>query len=347
MANTKYANAVEAEASLRANGFRFTKSEGGVRKTADAPLDEELFYSAYSQIAAFLCNDLLFQNNLTAVSAKIWEHYRRLTPMTPNKFTRAMGLVAAQYGFRYHDNVRNDTSERGLPIAVRLIGGDGFLGQLLRSSLFWKDSMDARHGEHTHSLQWLTIANGLLGTVAEIPRLYSYTSDYRAPSQNDKPGKASLLLWQWLADCFPTDLNGYATEKFTNDETLESQSYRSPQVISDYLFGKNPKTDQPLPEHFVSNYLFHRYKNRGWLQTKEEFNIASRVKDTVITDWYTGSIQTHAKDTAADHRWGTVPTNPARLVRNPIAEIDKIRDGKPQPINSFFHGKPGKLWFGS
>lgn len=346
MANTVFANAAEAEVSLRANNFRFTQFANGERKTAPAPLDDALFYTAYSHIAAFLCNDLHFQTSLTEVSAKIWEHYRRLTPMTPNKFTRAMGLVAAQYGFQYHEGLRNDTSERGLPIAVRLIGGDRFLGQLLRASLFWKDSMDGRHGEHTHSLQWLAIANGLLGTVAEIPRLYSYTADYRAPSQSDKPGKPSLFLWQWLADCFPTDLNGYATEKFINDETLESQSYRAPQVISDYLFGRHPRTEQPIPGHFVSNYLFHRYRNREWLQTKEQFNAASGENETVITKWFTGSIQTDAKASAPAHRWGPAYKNDARLVRNAAAEIDKLKEKKPQAINSFFHGKSGKLWFG-
>ena len=40
------------------------------------------------------------------------------------------------------------------------IGGDPQLGYMLRNKLFWKDSMDLRHGEHSHSLQWLAIAQG-------------------------------------------------------------------------------------------------------------------------------------------------------------------------------------------
>lgn len=347
MANTKFADAAQARTSLEGNEFRFTRFADGARKTADAPLSDELFLTSYSHIAAFLCDDLRFQASLTAVSAKIWEYYRKFLPSVPNKFTRAMGLVAAQYGFRYHEGLRNNTSEQGFPIAVRLIGGDRFLGQLLRSGLFWKDSMDARHGEHTHSLQWLAIAHGLLGVVAEIPQLYGYTSDYRAPSQSDSSGKASLLLWQWLADCFPTDLNGYTTELFINGETLESQSFRSPQVISDYLLGKNPKTDQPLPGHFVSNYLYHRYKNRGWIATKEQYNIETGARDTVISDWYTGSVKSHAEESAPGHRWSTAPNNSARLVRNPLKELDKVREKKPEAIAGTFHEKPGKLWFGN
>jgi len=346
MANTKFADATAAATSLTDNKFRFTKFEAGVRKTADPPISEADFVLAYSQIAAFLCNDLLFQTNLEEVSAKIWENYRRLAPTIPNKFTRAMGLVAMQYGFRYHEGVRNDTSASGLPIAVRLVGGDRFLGQLLRSRLFWKDSMDGRHGEHTHTLQWLTVAHGLLGTVADIPLLYSYTSDYRASSKNDVDGKRSLFLWQWLADCFPTDLRANATEEFSNGETLESQSYRAPQVITDYLLGKSPTTQQPIAGHFVSNYLYHRYKNRDWLTTKDEYNAVSGKTETVIDKWYTGAVNSHAKETAPANRWAQSGTNTARLVRNPGAEVGRTKD-KGTAINSFFHGKPGKLWFGS
>jgi hypothetical protein len=31
---------------------------------------------------------------------------------------------------------------------------------MLHNKLFWKDSMDLRHGEHSRSLQWLAIAQG-------------------------------------------------------------------------------------------------------------------------------------------------------------------------------------------
>jgi len=195
MANTSFASGTLALASLKANGFkpRDTALRGDV---ADADL------LLASQIAVFLCNKSQFDQQLRIVSEQMWKFYRALDPNEKNKFSRALSLVAEPFGFITSTRLAPDAT-RGVAMQLKLVGGDPELGYMLSRGLFWKDSMHNRHGEFTHSLQWLAIANKF-GRGART--LYTRLGTYQAKTKDGK----TAYLWQWLADCFPSDMRAEA-----------------------------------------------------------------------------------------------------------------------------------------
>lgn len=213
---------------------------------------------------------------------------------------------------------------------------------MLRNKLFWKDSMDLHHGEHTHSLQWLAIAQGVQTTVP-IAELYAHTGAFRAPSDVDPGGDRSLLMWQWLADCFPSSMKSLATLKFKNGETLESQSYRSPQVITDYLLNRQ---GGPIDGHFISTYLFHRYKNRNWLTTKDIYDKDQQKHVEKLDKIYQGDPKVPTKGGSfADDGWVQSPSSPNRLLRDK-ASYQTLHSSSPNieyPVQ--LHQKAGTLCF--
>ena len=89
----------------------------------------------------------------------------------------------------------------------KLVGGDDQLGFFLRNKLFWKDSMNLRHGEHSHSLQWLAISAGAIGAPVAIPELYARSGEFMMKTNTGGPCRA----WAWLADSFPSARDGGAT----------------------------------------------------------------------------------------------------------------------------------------
>lgn len=339
-----------ARDSLKKNGFFFGKV--GLKKDnetrgwvhAKAPHDEDLLLDCYAHIAHFLCTPEPFQTALEAVSDQMWDYYRNMPALTRNKFTRAMGLVAVNRGFVFQENLAADTSKRliglGSPIGAKLIAGDNFIGHLLRNKLFWKDSMDVNHGEHSHSLQWLAIAqhfNGSadLGTLT-VADLYALTADVAAEAEN----KQIVRMWQWLADCFPTSLSSNA-ETLKDGKKIVSDSFRCPQHIMNYLLGKT--TNRPLEGHFVSNYLYHRYRNRGWLVSDEP---------PVITKHYTGpDPKSYKQEQWTSQGWQTAykpsgAVNPARLQRTPGTYSATRTDTKDYEQHRVrFHNKPGFMRF--
>jgi len=340
MANTVFASQVEALASLNKNKFAYTRwdKDKGYAKPATPPAKHDAYMVGFSHIAAFLCNKAEFERCLGLVSSDMWDVYRGLDPKTRNKFSRAMSQVALTKNFHFRPGFTANTT----PIGIKLIGGDPQLGYMLRNQLFWKDSMELRHGEHSHSLQWLAIAQWNQAGIP-APELYALTADYRASNQHDRAGRRSMTLWQWLADCFPTDKNNYATEIFTNGETLESESFRSPQLITDYLL---PLGGAPINDHFISHYLFHRYQNRTWLKAKTTTDWkGGGATSTVITAQYTGDPKAHRSDTAATRGWKKSLAVPgARLVRDPTTYGHDLHAGEAsQSISASFHGNPGEL----
>lgn len=332
----------EARNSLKANKWAYTKWDTAEKRAITAKFsDLDSYLDDYARIAAFLCNEEAFQNALANVSALIWSVYVDLDPLERNRFTRAMGAVATKCGFTFQNRMQLDTSGEAqggssdtAPIGVLLIGGDPQLGYMLRNKLFWKDGMDSRHGEHTHSLQWLAIALGA-GTTKAAADLYAKTADIRAPSQVDMPGHRSLTMWQWISDCFPPDMKKFATDKFTNGETLESASRRSPQVIMDSLLMGRPQNNRA---QFIAHYLFGRYRNRGWL----DFDI----KEKVVTNIQSKDIKSHRLEERAKHGWDTSPSSPnARMIRNAEAydEQGMHTGAAKKSFPCEFHGIKGTL----
>lgn len=318
MANSVYADQKAALSSLQENKFKFY-SQYKVRLPDLGSADQKTYLNDYAAIAAFLCDDASFTTNLNLVSVDLWNHYRALPHYVRNKFSRALGKAAVGANFNFSNNY-NNYDKHGAPMAVMLIAGDPQLGWMLREKLFWKDSMNLRHGEFSHAVQWLTIAKWA-GTTTPVADLYSYTGCFRANAIDPSKGgeKQQPSMWQWLADCFPSDMKKAANATvFTNKETLESQSFRSPQAISDYLLMGNRAG--PLPGNFLSNYLYWRYKNRNWL--KEEY---LKFND----EWKNGVVsidesdpRTHRQDTRSDRGWNhSTNTNKAvsdaRLARAP------------------------------
>lgn len=344
MGNTVFTDAAQARKSLTDNKFAYTKwVKGEGAKTADNPRTDA-FLDGYAQIAAFLCNPGLFEAALDQISSQLWDAYCLFNVDTRNRFTRALNKVAAAKGFLYQNQFTLDTTH-SKPIGIKLTGADPQLGHMLRNKLFWKDSMDLEHGEHSHSLQWLAIAQGIVTEQKNSPKiaeLYAETGNFRARPKHEKTER-SLLMWQWVADCFPTSLSSLATSTFVNGETLQSQSYRSPQVITDYLLNRR---GGPIPGHFVSNYLFHRYKNRKWLTTKEVWDEGEGAMRTELDDIYTGSASADRWNRSAANSWQPSPTVPkVRFIRDPSKYVGKHAGSPVQNSPVTFHGKPGALTF--
>lgn len=347
MANMVFPSFELARRSLEDNKFTYTtwvKGEGA--KTATHPRASD-YLDGYARVAAFLCDPASFEAALQRVSSQLWDAYRLFNPNTRNKFTRALNKVASAKGFSFQNRFGADTSHTS-PIGIKLIGGDPQLGFMLRNKLFWKDSMDLRHGEHTHSLQWLAIAEGNLGTVIPIADLYAETGSFRASSDADQDGKRSLLMWQWIADCFPTDMSNLAAtfkgKKGSVQETLESQSYRSPQVITDFLLRRS---GGPIADHFVSNYLFYRYKNRKWLTVKPVWNQDLNVHQDKLDKIYSGDPSVAREGSMGAKSWKKSQAVPeARLLRDPTSYVGKHgADGVPVAYDVNFHGNAGQLCY--
>jgi hypothetical protein len=335
---TIFKSYTEARQSLTDNKWAYVpwiKGQGPVKGTLGDLSD---YLDDFALIAAFLCNPGAFKDALVNVSELIWEEYVKLDPTLRNRFTRALGAVAVNNGFTFQERMPLDTSGTA-PIGVLLTGYDGQLGHMLRHKLFWKDGMDSRHGEHTHSLQWLAIALGA-GTTKRAADLYAKTADLRAPKKfEEEKGARSMTMWQWIADCFPKDMANAATTTFLNGETLESQSSRSPQVIMDTLLKGRP---QHHPAQFLAHYLFGRYRNRGWLETVE--GVEGEVKDIQVKDIQAKDVKTHRAGERAAHGWVTSPTSPARLIRDQnsyAAQGKHTKGGKRYPAK--FHGRQGFL----
>ncbi len=330
MANTSFASGTLALASLKANGFkpRDTALRGDVA-------DADLLLAA--QIAVFLCNKSQFDQQLRIVSEQMWKFYRALDPNEKNKFSRALSLVAEPFGFITSTRVAPDAT-RGVAMQLKLVGGDPELGYMLSRGMFWKDSMHNRHGEFTHSLQWLAIANKF-GRNART--LYTRLGTYQAKTKDGK----TAYLWQWLADCFPSDMRAEAGDTvLKNDETLESQTFRSPQVITDYLVRQ---MSGALKGHFISGYLHMRYNKRSWLAPDKVDKEGNKLTLRKLS----GDAIGNAEKKKADGQWknSTRPgaTGEARWVR------DAAHDGTPVVPRAAdtlvshdvtFHGEKGKLY---
>ncbi|QCP48946.1 hypothetical protein FAZ95_06970 [Trinickia violacea] len=279
-----------------------------------------------------------FKAGLAVVSKALWDNYRTITnqpslhphsadsPLVPapapgNLFTRCIGMLAQQYGFNFQHGLALDTDYNTAPNSVTLIANDLLLGTLVRTKLFWKDAISADHGEHSHSLQWLVAAQVLNGTTTTpVPDLYAKTVDYMVMSK----GETSTRLWQLLVDCFPT------TGGTRKETPLITDSFRCPQNVTRFLLGAG-NDFAPIADHFVSNYLYKRYKNRNWMEIKNQGTPNEKL------DLKNIFVNPQEK---SEEGW-TQGKNKARLTRTQVIPKD-IADRQVTEVN--YHATAGFLY---
>ncbi|WP_179401418.1 LirA/MavJ family T4SS effector [Burkholderia guangdongensis] len=348
MASTVFTDAAQARTSLDSSMFvhaEFDTVEKKFKRDGD-DLRKKGYIDGFAAIAHFLCDRQRFLASLERVSKRMWIQYRYCDRNEQNKFTKAMGVVARRYGFAFQNQMQintngaRDRARGNAPIGIVLVAGDPLLGTHVRKKLFWKDSMDSRHGEHSHSLQWLAIAeSGVVGN--QTADYYAQTVDFRCSNVG-----LSVSLWQWLVDCFPSDMKKFATEKLNKSgETLESDSFRSPQCLMDYLLMGDRRQ---LADHFISTYLYWRYRNRNWLAEQTRYSDEGDTY-TVVDDIQTRAIATHRLDRRSDEQqWmaGKVGGNVVRYRRNPGSGPSPGGNGKTRKEGHEvrFHNIPGHLY---
>ncbi|MEL6529177.1 MAG: LirA/MavJ family T4SS effector [Pseudomonadota bacterium] len=251
---TEYNDKATALKALETNNMRLYSKR---------PLDYALkdYLDGYATICEFLSDTARFETALNHISMRMWSAYRR-DPSISNKFTRALSVVGSENGF-YCANGHLATVDSSRPMKFKLTGGDKELGYFLRNRLFWKDSMEAQHGEHSHSLQWLAISAAKLKTKIPITELYARSGDLSMTTVD----KDQCRAWAWIADCFPVSMSeiGDATKLAKGKDTLTTKSYRSPQNIMNFLL----KDGKAIKNHFVSEYLFRRYNKHKWFKSGE------------------------------------------------------------------------------
>lgn len=315
---TDYKDSDQAKQCLKANKLRYKGNAQGI------PLDQYL--DGYSEICAFLSRKADFERALSDVSRRLWHAYLN-DPSQSNKFTRALSVVSSPLGFSVRQNylptVQSNPSRvtASSPMKFKLTGNDPGLGFFLRNKLFWKDSMEALHGEHSHSLQWLAIAVANLRTTLSIPQLYSQSGAF-VMSGTDNGAETTIHLWAWLVDSFPPSMSKFGDVKKLkgNGDNLTTDSYRSPQNITSYLV---PLTG-PIKDHFVSHYLYYRYHNRHWIKGNIGGSIGgnARAKATISSAWKPSERQE------------------ARFIRTDFADANKNR----AEAEFTFHGRTGNLY---
>ncbi|MEW9570880.1 LirA/MavJ family T4SS effector [Rhodanobacter sp. Si-c] len=322
----------DALRSLRAAKFKNFKDSNAALSGA--------YLEDYAAIAVFLCDLVRFPRYLNSVSANLWSIYNMLPDGEGNRFTRAIGSMANDMGFSFQSHLKVST-----PTNVVLITGDEpKFGSYVRNKLFWKDSMDGRHGEHSHSLQWLTIAH------AEITRnsaadLYAKSVDFRCTNGNGE----DIYLWSWLVDCFTEDMKGAATKLPGGVETLGSNSFRAPQYLMDYLMIGPVGM---LSEHFVAQYLYWRYRNRNWLKVKLVVDPETYESHKEVTSIQEGDLKAHGIKKHSTTEWSpsikkASSSKEAATIRSFSRVVASTSPAKPVKLSIpvTFHGRDGLLRF--
>jgi hypothetical protein len=246
-------NKNEVEAFLR---------EWFVKDTSEVQIPKQRA-SDYAEIAVFLSDPDRWKPAVEEVSKLLREHYlAALLIRRTNGFTSAISMIAPLLGFpetRYHLLLAGFTDPNTFKSYVR----NGF---------FWKDAVSSYHGEHSHSIQWLALAQACkdktLNINADISTLYKESVDYackkplyHASSKEDR----LLLLWDWLVDCFDY---GPSADFEAN---ITSQTARSPTYLNKSLFNEGEKVGS---SSWLGQYLVARHNKRLWpLPTQASTNL--------------------------------------------------------------------------
>jgi hypothetical protein len=296
-----------------------------------------------AQLLRFFSHPASFTYALEHVSAALWERYRHLEKDAPNRLSRIIGAEAFHMGFRLtsqpaqHENdgkLEKPGTETpksdGLPektaarkseefkpgdrVTLRLVAKDLKFLDLIKEGLVWKDSMDLRHGEWSHALQWLA-ATDYLG--ARVPVFY------RQVVPNHSAG--GLSLWSMLCDAFPLDIED---TKHPAQFKMQTDGFRSPQNVSRLLFGSS----KPVAGHFLSHELTNHYLRRNLLEFKKTSH--GEVLDVKQTPSRSREAPGWKLDpgNAARHQLTSLPEKKLRAAR--------VTDGQTMT----FHQVPGQ-WY--
>lgn len=151
-------------------------------------------------------------------------------------FSLALRTLGPIYGF----------SERVLLMNQAADNDDAFYWALELRCLF-RDLLTRPHGEFTHAVQWLTLAEKFGPAVAG---LYSRSGSYVAKLPMDRNGKPTMVtLWQWIADCFP------GNENF--ETNIYARTFRCPQELT-----KRMHSHPRLCETWLGSFI-HRRRTKG------------------------------------------------------------------------------------
>jgi hypothetical protein len=209
---------------------------------------EQPYAGDYARIAVFLSTESLWQEEFKQVSSILHEQFE--TEMVlghGNRLTSAISAAAKSLGF--------DPYAQGVIMA-------GFTSpevfkSYVKSHAFWKDAVSSNHGEHSHSLQWLAIANaakrGKLNLTSSVVYLYERSVDYQSKQtfyHPDRKKEETVYLWDFLVDCF--DHGAGAADYKTNIKTATA---RSPTCVNKWVYGS---------DLWIGEYLRARYSKRNW-----------------------------------------------------------------------------------
>jgi hypothetical protein len=276
-------------------------------------------FTDYGRIAYFLSaqrNQVI--SALDKVSLLMWTMDIFRDPTGGNqRFTTALVTLAKARGweFQFHTMV----------VLMAAVEGEDY-EQWARAGTFFKDDMDAKHGEHSHSLQWLAIAEWRqqLGLVRPADFLYRNIFDALPKVEGTKS------LWSWLVDCFPTGIKGPGPF---------SDTFRSPQMLMKYLLDEAPE------DMFLKQYLLRRYQRRNWFKADRDGKFTHRYAEVsggaTIKNYKEDKIK---KNPAA--WWNLVPgTEGVAYERNaPSALPGGVMPPKQRtPDAVYCHGRPGYL----
>ena len=290
----------------------------------------------YAKIAWFFTQKPIFENALRLVSEKLWDKYREYQGKNPgwqrNLFTTAIRDVSLAYGWQYD----GDSSV----VLVGAVPPEKYL-EWTSQGQFFKDDMDLKHGEHTHTFQWLAVALERTALGLTNDPSYLYKNSFNVMTQSKKelivPGFKSKTgiqgptsdysIWAWVADCFPTSFADGKT--MPQGASLFSDTYRTPQILMQYLLDTAPS------DHFIAEYLRIRYKKRNWF-TDGSARTYANVSGGATAK--THAVQQHTGKPG----WSTISTSgsPTAFTKDAGANF---RTAPKDTVLKKFHGKNGYM----
>jgi hypothetical protein len=292
---------------------------------------DQSYLDDYAKIAWFLTQKNQFETALTDLSGKLWDRYRdyqdKFLGHQKNLFTTALREVAATYGWKFGTNV--DVLLAGAVSAEQYEAWT-------RQGLFFKDDMDLRHGEHSHTFQWLvvTMKKASLQLTNALHDLYKSTFDVMCEkkqevtvpffkSESGAQGPGDFSVWSFAVDSFPTSMATGQT--MPNGDSLFSDTYRTPQIVMKYLLDTAP------PDHFIAAYLRNRYKKRNWF-TDQQVSYANVSGGATVKN---AAIQKHNNVPG----WTPVQGNAFTKAAGP-----NFRTEAKETVQVTYHGRSGLIF---
>jgi hypothetical protein len=180
-----------------------------------AALYKEVDMYKYTTLAKFLSCTTTFQSSAETVSKWLEVLYKNLREDEGirGSFTQALRQYAPTLGFSDHVLILNGKAP-----------GPDFIWVVSQKCLF-RDVYTRPHGEFTHAVQWLTMANMYQGFgVADLyARSIKYKSTTSFATGKDK---SKIYLWQFLVDCFEGGGENYQSN-------ILCKTFRCPQYTTE------------------------------------------------------------------------------------------------------------------